>query len=89
MLAGKRFDRLRTKWLGRLNRELPFADMDEWVSASDTLRREDADSWWELQADVAGVSESYGIAPWHVTWATMVEDYSPESSEGTMFALDG
>ena len=69
MLAGNRLSHLRWKWLERLNRDLPFQSLDDWVAADDELREDSPELWWELQLDVAGVSESYGLAPWHVTWA--------------------
>ena len=57
MLAGNRFSELRKMWLARLNRDGLFQNMDDWVVADGELRKDSPGLWWELQSDVASISE--------------------------------
>ena len=63
MCASQSFQRIRGSWLRFLHKRKPFRSTGEWVEAQNRLQREEPESWTDLQQDVAGLSELYGIAP--------------------------
>ena len=90
MLAGAAFAAMQRRWLRRLGRRNPFGSMEEWVEANDELRRREADTWWQLQADIGSLSEAYGLAPWQVTWGLFLKGFDPRdpNQAGWLFSRD-
>ena len=88
MLANPEFSRVQKKWLRRLRRRRPFATIDDWADRESELRENDPESRDELTRDVTALSESFGVAPWHVLWALFVREYDPLDGVGSMFPLD-
>ncbi len=88
MLANPQFSRVRRRWLRHLGRRRPFANIDDWVDRESEWRKNDPKSRDELTLDVTALSESFGVAHWHVLWAIFVREYDPLDSVGSMFPLD-
>ena len=88
MLANPQFSRVRRRWLRHLGRQRPFANIDDWVDRESEWRKNDPKSRDELTLDVTALSESFGVAHWHVLWAIFVREYDPLDSVGSMFPLD-
>ena len=90
MRAGPRFATLQSRWLGRLKHAHPYSTLDFWLKAEGRLKEKDIDTWQIMQLEVAELSESYGIAPWHVLWSLFIRDYDPLDPKGPgfQFVLD-
>ena len=82
MGAGPRFAALQSRWLRRLRRTQPYSTVDFWLKAEGRLKDRDIDTWQIMQLEVAELSESYGIAPWHVLWSLFIRDYDPLDPKG-------
>lgn len=90
MRAGPRFAALQSRWLRRLGRRQPYSTVDHGLKAEERLKDRDIDTWQIMQLEVAELSESYGIAPWHTLWSLFIRDYDPLDPEGpgSQFVLD-
>ena len=88
MLANPEFARVQTTWLLHLGLPRPFATIDDWVDRESEWRQNDPKSRDELTRDVTALSESFGVAHWHVLWAHFVGEYDPLDGVGSMFPLD-
>ena len=88
MLASPEFSRIRRKWLRHLRRQKPFATINTWARRENVWQKDDPESRDELRRDVTALSESFGVANWHVLWALFVGEYDPVGSVGSMFPLD-
>ena len=88
MLASPEFSRIRRKWQRHLGRRKPFAKIETWARREIAWQKDDPESRDVLRRDVNALSESFGVAHWHVLWALFVSGYDPLGSAGSMFPLD-
>jgi len=88
MLASSEFSKVQNKWRRRLRRRQPFATIDTWARRENVWQEKDPESRDELTDDVTALSESFGVAHWHVLWTLFVREYDPVGRVGSLFPLD-